>query len=50
MMLNKTMVEQMKMLYQEMKYNTKKREKLNAKPQRIYDLLFVLAKPKEQQL
>ena len=49
MMLNKMMVEQMKMMRREMKYATKKREKLKDKSKRIYNLLYDLAKPKEEE-
>ena len=40
MMLNKMMVEQMKMMRREMKYATKKREKLKDKSKKIYLLFY----------
>ena len=47
MMMNKMLVEQMKLMRQQMKYQNKKREKLKTKSKKIYDLLYDLAKPKE---
>ena len=49
MMLNKMMIEQMKMMRQQIKYSTKKQQKLKGKSQRIYDLLSELAKPDEEE-
>ena len=39
MMLNKMMIEQMKMLRQEVKHSQKKQQKLKGKSQKIYDIL-----------
>ena len=43
MMLNKMIIEQMKMMRQQMKYSNKKQQKLKGKSQRIYDILTELA-------
>ena len=47
MMLNKMMIEQMKMLRQQMKYSRRKQDKLKGKSQRIYDLLAEAVKEPE---